>query len=522
MATGPENQDGGHAHDQLGRVAARFAEHGVEFVVIGGWSIDRAFPEIGYLTDDLDMVVAATADNYERIAAALSELEVRESHRGIPRKDPADVDAGKLKAREHWRFHTDGGIVDIMSSVGIISGYDVVAGTARPVRASADSDAEVQIADPKIVYVSKAVANRVKDRTVLEALLSAIEAAEGGARRCRSRRADGGRRPGRSGGGNPRSGRAVGRRDKGSVRQRAEPLAPRLRHRRRVLPGGDGRPGSGTPAAGLSGRAIGDSEAGRPLRPHRRHVQAQPARRLLPLRPPDRRAPMVPQSQARRARRPLRRRAPPHRLTARRHPQFELPTGGLLPCPMLLSHSGRLAEISPPATNVEAAKPALMTTPDVPRLSYPTRPHPTSRRDIAAASALRTNHCADFNTRSEFMRPEPQKARSETPLAGTQKTSCAFGGEGMRPATRQLLLGRRASPICARGRRLQEVRLRRAAARFDRFDRFDDRYVPVDLGLPHVLRRDGQGEQPPALLGGEVRVRHFSRRWWACRPLWSR
>ena len=177
MATGPENQDSGH--DQLGRVAALFAEHGVEFVVIGGWSIDRAFPEIGYLTDDIDLVVASADENYERIAAALNDLEVRADHRGIPRKDPADVDAGKLKAREHWRFHTDGGIVDIMSSVGIISGYDVVAGTARPVRASADSDAEVQIADPKIVYVSKAVAGRAKDRTVLDALLNAIEAADG-------------------------------------------------------------------------------------------------------------------------------------------------------------------------------------------------------------------------------------------------------------------------------------------------------------------------------------------------------
>lgn len=48
MGTDPENQDSDH--DQLGRVAAQFAEHGVEFVVIGGWSIDRAFPEIGYLT----------------------------------------------------------------------------------------------------------------------------------------------------------------------------------------------------------------------------------------------------------------------------------------------------------------------------------------------------------------------------------------------------------------------------------------------------------------------------------------
>ena len=179
MEADPRSPDADH--EQLGHVAACFADHGVDFVVIGGWSIDRAFPEIGYRTEDIDLVVADTDDNYERIAATLNALEARAVHRGIPRKDPANIDADRLKHREHWRFHAGGVIIDIMSSVGIISSYELLAETAIPVATSADNPAIVLIADPKIVYASKSIAGRAKDEKVLEDLRAAIEAAEGSA-----------------------------------------------------------------------------------------------------------------------------------------------------------------------------------------------------------------------------------------------------------------------------------------------------------------------------------------------------
>ena len=177
MAIGAEHLD--DPHRKLGRIAAHLAGAGVEFVVIGGWSVDKAFPDIGYRTDDIDFVVAQSEANHERLAAALNSLGVREPRGGIPMKDPAYVVASQFKTREHWRFYAADGILDVMSSVGVIAGYDQIVGTARLVDAIAGSDQKVLIADPKIVYVSKKNAGRPKDDEVVDALKAAIEAAEG-------------------------------------------------------------------------------------------------------------------------------------------------------------------------------------------------------------------------------------------------------------------------------------------------------------------------------------------------------
>ena len=177
MDEDPKGRD--NPHKQLDRIAERFAEHGVEFVIIGGWSIDKAYPELQYATDDIDFVVASTAENYERIAAVLKELEVRQSSKGIERKELPNLDPEVLRGREHWRFESKAGTLDIMSSAGMISGYEVLIDTARPVPVSEESDVEVFIADPKIVYVSKQFANREKDRRILPRLLAAITSADG-------------------------------------------------------------------------------------------------------------------------------------------------------------------------------------------------------------------------------------------------------------------------------------------------------------------------------------------------------
>lgn len=77
--------------DLLGLLEA-LARHGVDFTVVGGVAVQVH----GHrrTTKDLDLVPAPRDDNYERLAAALGELEAR----------PVDAVAGEL-ATKHGELH---------------------------------------------------------------------------------------------------------------------------------------------------------------------------------------------------------------------------------------------------------------------------------------------------------------------------------------------------------------------------------------------------------------------------------
>lgn len=163
-------------HSRLGGIATHFAKYDVAFVIIGGWSIDASFPELEYRTRDIDFIIATDDENYERIAAAMNSLGVRETRGGIPMRAQATFTSSRLKYRNHWRLHCEFGTFDLMVDAAEIEGYEQIVGNAQSMHLGNDNDVEVLIADPEIVLASKRAAGREKDDKITGALADAIEA----------------------------------------------------------------------------------------------------------------------------------------------------------------------------------------------------------------------------------------------------------------------------------------------------------------------------------------------------------
>ncbi|WP_419919149.1 nucleotidyltransferase domain-containing protein [Candidatus Poriferisocius sp.] len=170
------NDEKDHIHFKLINIAERLAEYEVDFIVIGGWAIDCAYPEIQYRTEDIDFIVMKDKENYKKLAAALNSLEVRRTIRKIPKPEPERLTAEMLDSKDYWRFHTESGLIDVMPTAGIISGFKMLAKNARLAK---DTKHEIWIADPKIVYISKLHTDRKKDEKVLNALKEAIVKEDG-------------------------------------------------------------------------------------------------------------------------------------------------------------------------------------------------------------------------------------------------------------------------------------------------------------------------------------------------------
>jgi hypothetical protein len=85
-------------------------EHGVDFVVVGG--IAGVAHGSAYMTHDLDIAYARTAENLTALAAALTDLGAR--LRGAPEDVPFLLDAETLKQGAHFTFETTAGPLDIL------------------------------------------------------------------------------------------------------------------------------------------------------------------------------------------------------------------------------------------------------------------------------------------------------------------------------------------------------------------------------------------------------------------------
>ncbi len=98
-------------------------DHGVEFVIIGGYALAAH----GYVraTKDIDVVPAPTAENLARLAAALRDLEAQ--------VDIGDLEPGELDLRPdvrglgaggNWVLRTRLGRLDVMQDVPGLRGYE--------------------------------------------------------------------------------------------------------------------------------------------------------------------------------------------------------------------------------------------------------------------------------------------------------------------------------------------------------------------------------------------------------------
>src|SRR5687767_11802147 len=95
------------------------AEHGVEFVLIGG--VASRLHGSPSVTRDLDICHSRTHENLERLAVALRGLGAR--LRGVDEDVPFILDARTLEAGGNFTFSTDAGALDILACPAGVGGY---------------------------------------------------------------------------------------------------------------------------------------------------------------------------------------------------------------------------------------------------------------------------------------------------------------------------------------------------------------------------------------------------------------
>lgn len=93
--------------------------HEVRFVVIGGYA--AAIRGSPLLTGDLDICYARDERNLEALADALRQLGAR--LRGAPNNAAFQLDAGALKAGDHFTFTTEAGSLDCLGMPAGTGGF---------------------------------------------------------------------------------------------------------------------------------------------------------------------------------------------------------------------------------------------------------------------------------------------------------------------------------------------------------------------------------------------------------------
>jgi predicted nucleotidyltransferase len=121
------------------RILRALAEHGVEYVLIGGLAVQTH----GHVrtTNDADLVPAPRPANLKRLAAALRALDARVLN---PGEEETEIDAKMLPRATIWQFATRDGGVDVLHEVPGGRSYEEL--SARALRVAL-GDIEVPVVD---------------------------------------------------------------------------------------------------------------------------------------------------------------------------------------------------------------------------------------------------------------------------------------------------------------------------------------------------------------------------------------
>lgn len=94
------------------RILRALAEHGVDYVLIGGLAVQT----YGHVrtTNDAALIPAPTPANLRRLAEALRSLDARVINSGA---DAVEIDAKMLPRATIWQFATRDGGIDVMREV---------------------------------------------------------------------------------------------------------------------------------------------------------------------------------------------------------------------------------------------------------------------------------------------------------------------------------------------------------------------------------------------------------------------
>lgn len=121
------------------RILRALAEHGVDYVLIGGLAVQTH----GHVrtTNDADLIPAPNPANLKRLASALRALDARVLNAG---EEDTEVDAKMLPRATIWQFVTRDGGIDVMHEVPGGRSYAELSDRALHVRLG---DVDVPVVD---------------------------------------------------------------------------------------------------------------------------------------------------------------------------------------------------------------------------------------------------------------------------------------------------------------------------------------------------------------------------------------
>ena len=160
----------GHAFDPE-RLLRTLTTHGVRYVLIGGWAAKlQGSPSV---TADIDISYDRSSDNLDRLANALSGLDVR--LRGVPDDIPFVLDKRSLRSSELLTLTSSYGDIDLIGDPAGSSGFDALEAHADTLELD---DLHVRVASIDDLIAMKSAAGRPKDRVeveILEALRDEVQ-----------------------------------------------------------------------------------------------------------------------------------------------------------------------------------------------------------------------------------------------------------------------------------------------------------------------------------------------------------
>ena len=144
------------------------AEHQVDFIVVGG--VGAVLQGAPISTFDLDLVHSRTADNIERLLAALEVLAARYRTTGAQETKPA---RSHLSSPGHQLLMTKFGPLDLLGAIGKGWGYGELLGETVEMKLSPGLGVRV-LHLATLIKVKEEVAHD-KDRAVLAVLRRTLE-----------------------------------------------------------------------------------------------------------------------------------------------------------------------------------------------------------------------------------------------------------------------------------------------------------------------------------------------------------
>lgn len=145
----------------LERFCAVLAEHGVEFIVVGGQA--EALMGSSRVTYDVDLCYRRAADNLERLATALGTLNL--TLRGAPPELKFRLDAQALALGQNYTFEVDGEYpLDLLGYLEPIGIYDDLLPHAETVSIGGRPTHVIGLDD--LIRIKRHI-NRPKDRESL-------------------------------------------------------------------------------------------------------------------------------------------------------------------------------------------------------------------------------------------------------------------------------------------------------------------------------------------------------------------